>query len=727
MNTIPSLISATAFLLTVILPGNAFCVSPRNIDDLDGSIMLPSFDRHYDSRYVLPKTSIKKIPPKIEKPFLLRDPSLSAIYTPPPNDNFVDRIAVVGDYATVNGNNISATLEPGEPELHAQRGSNSVWWTWTPSAPGICVIDTDGSSFDTYLAVYTGDSISNLTEVARDDDSGMGLQSKVMYPHTPGSTYQIAVFGYSPASEGTITLNCNILPPPPNDNFADAIMISGTSGNTTGYNVFATSEAGELPGMPSGNGHNSVWWKWTAPSDGTYSFNTFGSDYDTVLGVFTGSSVDTLTRQTWNDDSGSLQSYVYFNANAGATYYISVAGYGDYSEGSIDLNWQSDQIFWYGSQVVTGIYGNAFYAANGNLLTYSSYAYTTIYDGSNLYGTSVSTYSNRYNIGDVKVKDKKNNEVVTADTIDTGITGSYNVVDYDGKQALIYNDNQANSSPGSLLMYKVSKKGFTRAGAYRVKSNHSYAWMTKSWVYQRQYDWGANQEHIVALHRRLKKPLWKASLLPDGAYYNAYNNGVVASYRVNGSMINVEVTKKGKPYGSHILSADNFRVNEKGSIIYWTYTATGAGPMTLISRKGKVLTDNFSLGSMTNFGYCWYSGKLLYLRSTVDGSNTTIRTYTVTSKFKLNGEKTGIMNYAGASMSGSRVYVYLYGSGYDQTVLEYKKKLDNVAWQNTGPTFWYDPLGNGSFCRVYGPAPGTYTYTIIKQDKDIATHQYTVP
>ena len=66
---------------------------------------------------------------------------------------------------------------------------------------------------------------------------------------------------------------------PGNDNFSEAFIITGGSGNTTGHNVGATSEDQE----PVQYGSNSVWWSWTAPSAGSYAFDTFGSDFDTVV------------------------------------------------------------------------------------------------------------------------------------------------------------------------------------------------------------------------------------------------------------------------------------------------------------------------------------------------------------------------------------------------------------------------------------------------------------
>jgi hypothetical protein len=76
------------------------------------------------------------------------------------------------------------------------------------------VIDTIGSSFDTLLGIYTGSSVSNLTVVASDDDSG-GLDgtSRAIFNVTSNTTYKIAVDGFSGFS-GTVVLNwCDSLNP----------------------------------------------------------------------------------------------------------------------------------------------------------------------------------------------------------------------------------------------------------------------------------------------------------------------------------------------------------------------------------------------------------------------------------------------------------------------------------------------------------------------------------
>lgn len=126
----------------------------------------------------------------------------------PPNDNFVNRISLGSNSGATTGTNLNASKEKGEPN-HYSSGGKSVWWSWTAPASSTVRIDTNGSSFDTLLAVYTGTSLTQLTKIAEDDDSGNGSQSQVIFDCVAGTTYQIAVDGYSGAS-GNITLNIDI-------------------------------------------------------------------------------------------------------------------------------------------------------------------------------------------------------------------------------------------------------------------------------------------------------------------------------------------------------------------------------------------------------------------------------------------------------------------------------------------------------------------------------------
>ncbi|WP_165784504.1 S8 family serine peptidase [Zhengella mangrovi] len=121
---------------------------------------------------------------------------------------------------------------------------------------------------------------------------------------------------------------------PTNDNFANAIVASLPYAVTGHTNVGATSETGE-PALSAPN--NSVWYKVTIPSSTTLHVDTNGSALDTFIGLFSGSSVSSLTTLATNDDGGTnLASLIEMAVNAG-TYYIAVDGFSG-NTGTFNLN-----------------------------------------------------------------------------------------------------------------------------------------------------------------------------------------------------------------------------------------------------------------------------------------------------------------------------------------------------------------------------------------------------
>src|SRR5205823_5439577 len=93
--------------------------------------------------------------------------------------------------------------------------------------------------------------------------------------------------------------------PPANDAFSAARTLTGTTGTTTGSSVGATLEPGEPQHNGDPNAGASIWFAWTAPSSGALRVDTIGSDFDTILAVYTGSSVSALTLVASNDNTGS--------------------------------------------------------------------------------------------------------------------------------------------------------------------------------------------------------------------------------------------------------------------------------------------------------------------------------------------------------------------------------------------------------------------------------------
>lgn len=143
------------------------------------------------------------------------------------------------------------------------------------------------------------------------------------------------------------------LPAAYNDDFDASHVLVGCSGTLTGTNLNSTRESGEPNHLSTTNGNagrHSIWYQWQAPSSGSVTFTTAGSAYDTVLGVYLGTSVNALTIITQNDDipdvpgqPHQVTSSVSFSVVAGNTYRIAVDGFNNAGDGGdmgpFKLNW----------------------------------------------------------------------------------------------------------------------------------------------------------------------------------------------------------------------------------------------------------------------------------------------------------------------------------------------------------------------------------------------------
>jgi subtilisin family serine protease len=248
----------------------------------------------------------------------------------PANDSFASAVAISTANWTLTGNNTEGTSETGEPAHAGNAPAKSVWWAFTAPSSGTYTLRTLGSTFDTVLAVYKGTSVGALEAVASNDNSSSSaLDSTVSFPAVKGTTYRIAVDGYSAAS-GVIQLSASVATTlsPVNDNFASATVLSGTTFVVNGSNIGATQQTGE-PKHAGVRGGKSVWWSWTAPSSGTFTLATTSSSFDTTLAIYTGSAVDKLSVLGSNDDKSSRvsTSKVVISAVSGTTYRIAVDGY----------------------------------------------------------------------------------------------------------------------------------------------------------------------------------------------------------------------------------------------------------------------------------------------------------------------------------------------------------------------------------------------------------------
>jgi len=313
---------------------------------------------------------------------------------PPPNDNFASATTLSQTVSgRVTGSNDGATHELNEPQHAGKPGVHSVWYTWTAPATGGATFDTFASTFDTVLGVYVGPGFGALTRVASGnndlgDKGEPRLTSRIKFNAVAGTTYSIAVDSGS-STTGNIILNWSLLPPPANDNFNKAeVLPSAATGSINGTNLGASKEVGENNHAGSVGGA-SVWYRWSPTVDGDYTFKTSGSiinggpenggeRYDTLLAIYTGSSVNNLTpipcgnntQCPSNDDesTGVLTSRVTFTASHNVTYYIAVDSKGG-DKSNLILSWTPAADV--GPGVLNGDSGSRSDLMNADSLTYS--------------------------------------------------------------------------------------------------------------------------------------------------------------------------------------------------------------------------------------------------------------------------------------------------------------------------------------------------------------------
>lgn len=209
------------------------------------------------------------------------------------NDDFSQRLQISGLNATNRVSNSKATVELGEPNHAGSTAGKSLWWTWTAPVTGNVTINAAGTSFGPAMAVYTGDSISSLIQVAADS-----VHSELNFDAVAGRTYQIAMGATSSGTEirqGYCEFRLNQVPAPPapaNDRFADRIVITGNEFTLISTNDGATAE----PGEPSHAGcpNHSTWWTWIAPASGRLNVTRLGGNPTAALAVYSGSSLSNL-------------------------------------------------------------------------------------------------------------------------------------------------------------------------------------------------------------------------------------------------------------------------------------------------------------------------------------------------------------------------------------------------------------------------------------------------
>jgi hypothetical protein len=330
----------------------------------------------------------------------------------PPNDLFEFPQDLAGMRGRVLGDNATATPEFGEPPIPVDgtgsgvSGDQTLWYRWTAPETGIWAFTTDGVvpgsgqfwPLDTIVAVYTGNSLTDLDLIASDDDfitETNFLFSRVILPAESGQTYKLTVTGYN---ENIGQFFLNWAPVPSNDSVEQAQDIGGSVGSVDGNNLGASVEVGEpdagdwvVPGgLDLKDWDRTIWYRWTAPYAGRWTFDALQATFNTSLGIYSGENLADLQPRALNNDAQPYPGYftgcadqlavytgvVAFEARMGEPYAI-VLGSGNSGTtddpvsstrgGFTTLSWrptpENDDLD--GAQEITGVTGSISFSTEG--------------------------------------------------------------------------------------------------------------------------------------------------------------------------------------------------------------------------------------------------------------------------------------------------------------------------------------------------------------------------
>ncbi|MBN9688740.1 MAG: TlpA family protein disulfide reductase [Verrucomicrobia bacterium] len=268
-------------------------------------------------------------------------------------DSFAARTLLTGSEASDTGDFSTGTWEFQEPVLPESTAGRSLWWTWVAPGAGEVQVQLMGflpdfsDELDTVLGVFTGDSLAALTLVDFNDDESTGLSSQCRFVATPGTAYHFLADLHSfEVATGSAYLSVSFEASsgerPDNDNFSTATPLTGANASDASTFRLATREAGE-PFLPFRARGRTLWWSWTPEQEGLalVELGGTGPSPDTVVGIYTGNSLENLQLLTAEDEGGPNHgSLAAFLTVPGVTYYLQADLYddGEIATGPVEIS-----------------------------------------------------------------------------------------------------------------------------------------------------------------------------------------------------------------------------------------------------------------------------------------------------------------------------------------------------------------------------------------------------
>lgn len=115
------------------------------------------------------------------------------------SNDFIEHAVDIQALGQTGMNTSSATSSLSDPDLTTHscgitgKGKATVWYKYALTAHNAISVDTIGSGYDTFIAIWEGTDINNLRFVACNDDTGGTKQSAVAIRVSGGHTYYIEI------------------------------------------------------------------------------------------------------------------------------------------------------------------------------------------------------------------------------------------------------------------------------------------------------------------------------------------------------------------------------------------------------------------------------------------------------------------------------------------------------------------------------------------------------
>lgn len=237
----------------------------------------------------------------------------------PENDTFAQASQIPQYGGRISGSTTRAKTEEGEPLPNHHTQGNTVWHKWSPPQDGHAQLLLTPFGFASTLTVYEGETLSTLNVIASESSTFISNQVLLALEFRAENTYYFQIDSISTDS-GPYSFEIALAAT--NDSFDSPTQLQGRSFNALATNQAASSEEGEAPIHPSASG-SSVWFEWTAPSDGDFYLRANQATSQMFASVFTGKTIAALASVEANYEDRNFRNLL-FQATAGTTYRFAV-------------------------------------------------------------------------------------------------------------------------------------------------------------------------------------------------------------------------------------------------------------------------------------------------------------------------------------------------------------------------------------------------------------------